>query len=112
MRVTLALVAVGLIAQAVPNDPTSNFLSLGVAGLLATMAMLWQRDTAKQRDRALDTLAQTQPLLEQIKEALVQSTEAHRAGIEASREASRAIHDLPSRETWFKVIAALERLER
>lgn len=60
------------VADPTASDPLSLLKSLGVGGILVLPFYLWQRDTAKQRDKAMDQLeAQTA--------AVRESTQAQRA---------------------------------
>ena len=104
----------GLVAQAAGGtDPALGlFTSLGVSGAVAVVLYLWQRDTAKQRDKAMESLATLQPLMVEIQHALNKSNEAHVAGTEATKAITAALREMPAPEVWFRIVAAIERRER
>lgn len=103
-----------LVSQTGPpdvTDPVSWFTSLGVAGIVAFVVWMWQRDTAKQRDRAQKSWEELNPVLSSVLEAIRQSTEAHKASIEAQKSTIDAIGNIPSVETWTRIKLALEYVE-
>lgn len=72
-------------AAAPSTDPIELLKSLGVGALVAVPVYLWQRDTAKQRDKAMDQLAA--------------QTEAIRQNTEAQRAVAAAVNDI-TRRSW------------
>lgn len=75
-----------LAADATPADPLGLLTSIGVGGLLAAVVYLWQRDTAKQRDKAMDQLAASTSVTRDLQHAVEQSTDAQRAATAAVTE--------------------------
>lgn len=73
-------------ADAAPADPLGLLTSIGVGGLLAAVVYLWQRDTAKQRDKAMDQLAVVTTVMPALQHAVEQSTEAQKAATVAVNE--------------------------
>jgi hypothetical protein len=103
-----------IIAQAEapdPTNPTSWFTSLGVAGVVAFVVWLWQRDTAKQRDRLQKSYEELNPILGDVRDAIRQSNDAHRASAEAHKAAADALKHVPSEEVWTRLRVALEYAE-
>jgi hypothetical protein len=105
-----------LFAQVTPSsDPFSFFTSLGVGGGFALIVWLWQRDTAKQRDHAMqlltDYLADHTEALREIRTAIDLSTDAHEKGTNAAEAMIDTLKGMPPRETWVRVIDALDRRE-
>lgn len=99
-----------LVAQVSPSsDPFQTFTSFGLGGVLAGVVYLWQRDTAKQRDQAMKLLTDLNDAINGIKPAIDKSTEAHEKGSEAAKEMLDVVKGMPPRETWVRVIDALER---
>lgn len=80
---------------ATPSDSTtaaaSIFTQLGTAGAVAAVLGLWQRDTAKQRDRLLAAQETQGPVLIEIRDAMRAHAEAQRSSAEAQRAAAEAI---------------------
>ena len=102
-----------LLAQTVDSpDPASLFTSLGVGGVVAVVLYLWQRDTAKQRDRAVQIVEQLAPLIADVRNAVQISNEAHKAAAHAAQSMSEALSRVPSNETLTRVKIALEGVER
>lgn len=93
-------------------DPLSFFTSLGVGGMVAVVMYLWQRDTAKQRDRAVELLEERTETLNHILTAIESSTQAHKDGTAAARAMTDLLGDMPTREEWFRLRQALEDSER
>lgn len=108
------LTAVGRVtAQVAPSSDPLNFLaSLGVSGLISVVVYLWQRDTAKQRDTAMALASSQTEALREIKTAIELSTEAHERGTDAARAMTDTLQGMPPRETWVRVIDALDRRDR
>jgi hypothetical protein len=73
-------------ADATPADPLGLLTSIGVGGLLAAVVYLWQRDTAKQRDKATDQLTMSIPVIQGLQHAVEQGTEATKASTAAMTE--------------------------
>jgi hypothetical protein len=104
---------VPLVAQTTDSgDPVSLFTSLGVGGVVAVVLYLWQRDTAKQRDRAVSVVEQLAPLIAEVRTAVQLSNEAHRASASAAQSMSESLARVPSDEVLTRLRVALERVER
>lgn len=73
-------------ADATSGDPLGLLTSIGVGGLLAAVVYLWQRDTAKQRDKATDQVAETIPLIQALQQVVQQNTEAQKAATDSVNE--------------------------
>jgi threonine dehydratase len=101
-----------VIAQAVGGDPLSLFASIGVGGLVAGITYLWQKDTAKQRDRALDVVQTLTSGMLEIRQAIDKSNEAHLASSAAMREMTSALKAMPNAETWYRLSMIIDRLDR
>lgn len=100
-----------LLAQAEvpdPTNPTSWFTSLGVAGVVAFVVWLWQRDTAKQRDRLQKSYEELNPILGDVRDAIRQSNEVHKESASAHKVAAEALRNVPSEEVWTRLRVALE----
>jgi hypothetical protein len=114
-RLVLAYPSSWVVGQTV-EGPTQFFTQLGIAGVVAGVVFLWQRDTAKQRDRERDlNIAANEglvPVLHEVLATLRRSNEAHQAGTEAAKQLSEAIKSLPESQVWVRLEGALERLER
>lgn len=95
----------------VGSDPISVFTSLGVGGIVAVVLYLWQRDTAKQRDRAVQVVEQLAPLIAEVRTAVQLSNEAHKASAHAAQAMSESLQRVPSDEVLTRVKIALERVE-
>lgn len=76
-----------------PTDPIGLLTSLGVGGLVALPVYLWQRDTAKSRDKAQDTVVDLTAAIGGLQKAIEQSTEAQKAGTVAVNEMSRWLRE-------------------
>lgn len=94
------------------SDPATTFTSLGAAGLVAVAIYFWQRDTAKQRDKAMDVLATLSNGLNDLRQSVEKSNEAHLASAKATQEMTRALEKVPPSETWYRLVSTLERIER
>jgi threonine dehydratase len=101
-----------VIAQVSGADPFSLFTSIGVGGLIAGVTYLWQRDTAKQRDRALDVVSTLTSGMLEIRQAIDKSNEAHLASSTAMREMTSALKSMPNAETWYRLSMTIDRLDR
>ena len=102
-----------VISQATPDptNPTSWFTSLGVAGVVAFVVWLWQRDTAKQRDRLQASWEELTPVLGEVRDAIRQSNEVHKASAEAHKSAADALSKVPPEDIWTRLRVALEYAE-
>lgn len=94
-----------------PLNPTSWFTSLGVAGVVSFVVWLWQRDTAKQRDRLQESWDEMSPILGEVRDAIRQSNEVHKASAEAHKAAADALSHVPPEEIWTRLRVALEYAE-
>ena len=83
---TLSTRVVLLAAETATTDPLGLLTLIGVGGLLAAVVYLWQRDTAKQRDKAMDQLAELVVAIRDVNSSVKESTEAHKASREAYEE--------------------------
>jgi hypothetical protein len=94
--------AIAMLAQVpLPGDGNGDsFLSLGVAGLLTVMALMWQRDTAKRAERAEAQVAATVPLNAKVADALIDATRAHDANARAVERLTEAINRQPSQDFY------------
>lgn len=102
---------VRVLAQVTPSvDPIQTFTSLGIGGSLAIVVYFWQRDTAKQRDKAMDALAEATKGLEAVKQSVDKAADVHQRGSEVTSEMIDLLKSMPPRETWLRVEDALERL--
>ena len=103
---------VRVVAQVVPTsgDPLQTFTSLGIGGSLAIVVYFWQRDTAKQRDKAMDALAEATKGLEQVKQSVDRAAAVHERGSEVTSQMVDLMKGMPPRETWVHITDALERL--
>lgn len=79
-------------ADAAPADPVGLLTSIGVGGLIAIVVYLWQRDTAKQRDKAMDQLAESILVGRDLRAAVEQGTEATKAATKAMTEMTEMLH--------------------
>ena len=118
MTTTIVSTAAGSIAALIsqgtipdPSNPTSWFTSLGVAGVVALVVWLWQRDTARQRDRLQQTYEDLAPILGEVRDAIRQSNEAHKESAAAHKAAAEALKHIPSEEVWTRLRVALEYAE-
>lgn len=105
---------VPLVAQTTTDggsDPVSLFTSLGVGGVVAIVLYLWQRDTAKQRDRAVTVVEQLAPLIAEVRTAVQLSNDAHRASAAAAHAMSESLARVPTDEVLTRVKVALEEVE-
>jgi hypothetical protein len=107
-----ATVAALLSTDVASGDPISLFTSLGIGGIIAAVTYMWQRDTAKQRDKAMDLLTALSEGIRDIRTSVDKSTEAHREGTAATREMLQVLESLPPRETWVRIVLALEEKDR
>lgn len=94
-----------------PTNPTSWFTSLGVAGVVAFVVWLWQRDTAKQRDRLQTSWEELTPVLGEVRDAIRQSNEVHKSSAEAHKSAAEALRHVPPEDIWTRMRVALEYAE-
>lgn len=94
------------------GDPISLFTSLGVGGVVAVVLYMWQRDTAKQRDRAVQVVEQLAPLIAEVRTAVQLSNEAHKASASAAKAVSESLQRVPSDEVLVRLRVALERVEK
>lgn len=78
-------------ADAPPTDPITLFFQLGISGVVAVVVWLWQRDTARQRDRLASQLEAMIAAYGELKAASVASAEAARASAAASNEMTRML---------------------
>jgi threonine dehydratase len=101
-----------VIAQTVSGDPFTLFSSIGVGGLIAGIVLLWQKDTAKQRDKALDVVATLTSGMLEIRQAIDKSNESHVMSSQAMREMTAALKAMPDAESWYRLRVALDRLDR
>jgi hypothetical protein len=76
-------------ADVAPGDPTSFLPSLGIGGAVAAVLYLWQRDTAKQRDRALDQVAELIPAMRDLRTVVEASVAATKASTDAMEEMTK-----------------------
>lgn len=67
------------------------FTQLGTAGAVAAVLGLWQRDTAKQRDRLLAAQETQGPVLTEIRDAMRAHADAQRSSADAQKAAADAI---------------------
>lgn len=85
-----------LLLWAATSDETTTtaaaiFTQLGAAGAVAAVLGLWQRDTAKQRDRLLAAQETQGPVLIEIRDAMRAHADAQRSSAEAQRAAADAL---------------------
>lgn len=73
------------------STPLDLFTQLGTAGAVAIVLGLWQRDTAKQRDRLIAASETQTPVLIEIRDAMRVAAETQRASVDAQRAAAEAI---------------------
>ncbi len=106
---------VAVLAQATPgggggDDPIGLITNLGVAGLVGIVAYMWQRDTAKQRDKAMETLTSYQPILSNVDHALTESSRANAASAAALERTADVVQGLPTAEQMVKWQLVMERI--
>jgi threonine dehydratase len=101
-----------MIGQAVSGDPFTLFSSVGIGGLIAGVTYLWQKDTAKQRDKALDVVATLTSGMLEIRQAIDKSNESHVMSSTAMRDMTAALKTVPDAETWYRLRMTLDRLDR
>lgn len=99
-----------IFAQTAPNLD-NPFASLGIAGIVALVVYLWQRDTAKQRDRLQQSYEALTPVLTEVLGAIKQSNEAHKDSAAANKAAAAALTHIPTEEMWTRLRVALEQTE-
>lgn len=104
-----------IISQSV-DGPGQFIERLGIAGLVAMVLVLWQRDTARQRDKERDlNIAAAKdlvPVLHEVLAALKRSNDTHNSGAEASKQVSEALKLLPDPRFWPRLERAVEDRER
>jgi hypothetical protein len=101
-----------LAADVSSGDPLSLFTSIGVGGLIAAMTYLWQRDTASARDKALDIAANLADNIKDFTFAVERSTKAQEEGTEVARKMLNVLENMPPRDTWTRILIALETRDR
>lgn len=85
---------------------------LGVATVAVAIVLLWQRDTAKSRDRALSQLEAVQPLLIEVQHGQNRTIESHASVAEATKALIACLETLPKAEEVYRLRRALEDAER
>jgi Tfp pilus assembly protein PilN len=119
-HVGIAVVAIAagvtarVIGQLAPStsDPFGLVSQLGIAGLIGVVLWLWQRDTAKSRDKAVDQLTQQIAGLNELKSAVDRSTEAHKAATQAMSQMIELLKERPpSRALINRLEEAVDRIE-
>lgn len=101
-----------LIGQVVDDATTSPFLQLGAFAAAAAALIMWQRDTARTRDRLQSAQEQSGPLLVEIRDAFRANTDALRASAEASKAISDSLSRIPTEAEVTRLRDALAASER
>jgi hypothetical protein len=104
------LTVMTLFGQETP-DPTSFVTSLGAFAAAAGALILWQRDTAKQRDRLLELEEQRGPLLNEMKNVMQANTQTLNAVAEALRVSAQTLTKVPSDVELIRWRDTMTRLE-
>lgn len=98
------------------TDPFAEVTRLGVAGVAVGLALLWQRDTAKQRDRFADMVETqakaTAPVLIEIRDVLRTVTSQSGASTKAMETMAEAVHRIPSEAEIVRLRDALAANDR
>lgn len=99
------------IAVETTPDPISLATQLGVAAITVGLALAWQRDTAKQRDRAIATNESIAPVLVEIRDALRSNAQAFHESADATTKATAALARGISEAEATRLRDALDRAE-
>lgn len=86
----------GILSQTSGADPSSLFTQLGAFAAACVALVLWQRDTARQRDRLLDLEEKRGPLLVEVRDVMRQVLEVLRATSDATKSMAEALERVPS----------------
>jgi type II secretory pathway pseudopilin PulG len=104
-----------LLAQTAPSptDPLTLFFQLGISGAVALVFFFWQRDTAKQRDKAIEQLSQFTIALQEMRESVNRSTAAHEAAATAMSQMTGVLRERPpTRLLINRLTDAVETIEQ
>ena len=85
---------------------------IGVAAIAIVIMLMWQRDTAKSRDRAITGLEAAQPVLQENIHVLRDGIESTKEMIEATKALVAALQHIPSTDECYRLRRALEDAQR
>lgn len=97
-----------------PSEVTaSSWLErIGVAAIAIVIMLMWQRDTAKSRDRAIAGLEAVQPVLQENIHVLKEGIDATKDTIEATKALVAALQRIPDSDECYRLRRALEDAQR
>ena len=102
-------------AQVAPtsgSDATALVTQLGAFGSAALALYLWQRDTGKQRDRAMAVVEQQTPILVEMRDVMRSASENLRATASAMEAMSKLFERVPSEAEITRMRDALAIVEK
>jgi hypothetical protein len=92
---------------------TSAWLErVGVAAIAIVIMGMWQRDTAKSRDRAVAGLEAAQPVLQENIFVLKEGVESTKEMIDATKSLVNALQHIPDADECYRLRRALEDAQR